>query len=360
MEASHSLFDILGIFIGFICIILLLSIVVTSMVQTIQASLRLRGRNLQKGIQTLIETLYGKEGHDPKELALKALHAKSICFFGRIDDRPEIRFKRFWGPPVSYMDPEDLPKALRMAGLEDAQLRDRAKQITESFNKMWNQLENRFMMRIRLVTVVCAIIVAGYFQVSAPALLKKLSMDEPWRDQVERVAAGVKKPAVLPTYDEASEKALAMLQGEYPAVEEKIEEASGVGADKAALIAELETLLSGMGERKDKIIERYKELLDGLYTEQREAAVKAARDAGGMLARVDIAGWHEKWAFYFKNGTVRWGNVKWGNFIGVLMTAVLLTFGAPFWFERLKEALKLKDILSKGIKPEDKQERSDE
>lgn len=349
MEVSKNLFDILGIFIGFVCVILLLSIVVTSMVQTIQASLRLRARNLQKGIQTIIETLYENEDHDPEALALRALHAKSICFFGRIDDRPEISLKRLMGPPISYMDPKDLPKALSMAGLKDAEIKDKAKQITDSFNKMWNQLENRFMVRIRFVTIVCAVIVAGYFQVSTPALLKKLSTDEPRRDAIERVARGIEKLVVLPTYGELSEKALATLEGEFPDVEEKIKEASGVGSDKADLIEELETLLAGMGERKDKIIERYNELLNDMYVEQRDAAIKAAKEAEGTLATIDITGWPEQWAFYYEKGAV-----KWGNAIGVLITAVLLTLGAPFWFERLKEALKLKDVLSKGIKVEDK------
>jgi hypothetical protein len=351
MEVSKNLFDILGIFIGFVCVILLLSIVVTSMVQTIQASIRLRARNLQKGIQTIIETLYGNEDHDPKVLALRALHAKSVCFFGRIDNRPEISLKRFLGPPISYIDPKDLPKALKMAGLEDAEINEKAKQITESFNKMWNQLENRFMVRIRFVTIVCAIIVAGYFQVSTPDLLKKLSVNKPFRDEIERVARGIEKPLALPTYGALSEKALATLEGEFPEVEEKIEGASGVGVDKADLIEELETLLTGMGERKDKIIERYNELLDGMYIEQRDAAITAAKDAEGTLATIDITGWPEHWTFYYKNGAV-----KWGNTIGVLITAVLLTFGAPFWFERLKEALRLKDVLSKGIKPEDSKE----
>jgi hypothetical protein len=45
--------------------------------------------------------------------------------------------------------------------------------------------------------------------------------------------------------------------------------------------------------------------------------------------------------------------VQWGNVIGVLVTAILLSFGAPFWFERLKNVVKFKDALSKGLKMED-------
>ena len=116
MDFSHSLFDILGVFIAFICIILLLSLVVTSMIQAIQAFLRLRARNLKKGLQSIIENLYGKNSDDAGKLALKVLHAKNICFLGRINDRPDISLKRFLGPPVSYVDPGDLPRALINCG----------------------------------------------------------------------------------------------------------------------------------------------------------------------------------------------------------------------------------------------------
>jgi hypothetical protein len=355
MDGGHSLFDFIGIFIGFVCIILLLSIAVTTMVQTIQAGLRLRGRNLQRGIRAVIETVYGTEGLDTKTLALKALHSKNICILGRIDEEPEKKFKRRLGPPVSYIDPEDLPKALESAGLDDAEQYDRAAEIIEAFNRMWKQLENRFLWIIRIVTVFCAIVVAGYFQVSTPALLEKLSKDAAFRDRAADVAEGIEKPVVFPTHEELSDKALATLEGEFPGLEEKIEEASGIGSSKAAIVAELDSILADMGEGKDKIIERYNELLDGLYAEGKETALKEAGDAPGMLATLDITGWREEWGFYFKSGSVKWGNV-----IGVLMTAALLTLGAPFWFEQLKRAMNLRDILSKGIKKEGNGEDNEE
>jgi hypothetical protein len=34
--------------------------------------------------------------------------------------------------------------------------------------------------------------------------------------------------------------------------------------------------------------------------------------------------------------------------IGVLITAILLSCGAPFWFEQLKNVASLRDALSKG------------
>ena len=77
-------------------------------------------------------------------------------------------------------------------------------------------------------------------------------------------------------------------------------------------------------------------------------AAKEMAAAMGKLSKYDISGWPLGWKFYYKSGSVEWANL-----VGVLITAILLSFGAPFWFERLKEVLKLKDTLSKGIKPEE-------
>lgn len=347
MDFSQSLFDILGVFIAFICIILLLSLVVTSMIQAIQAFLRLRARNLKKGLQSIIENLYGKNSDDAGKLALKVLHAKNICFLGRINERPDISLKRFLGPPVSYINPGDLPRAFKHAGLDDAEDEARAKEIKASFDKLWNQLENRFLLRIRFITIVCSIVVAGYFQISTPDLLKKLSTNKAWQDQVTAAVKGVQGPVAESQGKAMSQKALADLAVEYPEVQKKIETLGSIGPDRASIVAGLETILADTGERKAEIIDRYNALLYVMMTEQIDAAAKKTGETVGTLARIDINGWPQKWNFYYD------GSVQVRNIVGVLLTAVLLSMGAPFWFERLKEAVKLRDILSKGIKIED-------
>ncbi len=345
MDINQSLFDIIGIFIGFICIILLLSIVVTSMVQAIQAAFRVRARNLKRGIQALIDNLFAKGSRESNALAIKALNAKNICFLGRNDVAVRLSV-----PPISYIDPKDLPAALVEAGLNEA--KGREEEITGSFNKLWNQMENRFLFIIRNITFVCAILVAGYFQVSTPSLLEKLSTDRILRHHLEEVAKGIEKPVLFMTNGEVSEKALAALKDEFPAVKKKIEEAGGIERENVDIVAELQTILADIGKENAKIINRYNELRDGIDTEQKEAAVKQAEAVTGALAKINIKGWPEQWEFYFKDGAVQWRNL-----IGVLITAVFLSLGAPFWFKMLREALRLKDLLSTGVKRLSEQEQ---
>jgi hypothetical protein len=37
--------------------------------------------------------------------------------------------------------------------------------------------------------------------------------------------------------------------------------------------------------------------------------------------------------------------VRWNNWIGVFMTMILLSFGAPFWFNALSNLMNLRDAL---------------
>lgn len=226
------------------------------------------------------------------------------------------------------------------------------KEVLNRFDKIWNQLESRFLFRIRLITIAFSLVVAAYFQISAPALLSKLSVDDVYRAKIVADAEGNRFLGAVPVYENVTEKALAMLEAEFPEVEESIEEASGVGEGKDSLIAELDYVLTDLAEKKEEILDRYNELLDSLYAEQKEAALKQAEATISTLSKYNITGWPQGIEFYHKNKSVMWSNI-----VGVLMTAILLSFGAPFWFERLQDVIKLKDAMSKGIKPEKVKEK---
>ena len=104
-----------------------------------------------------------------------------------------------------------------------------------------------------------------------------------------------------------------------------------------------------MNVDKNEIVKEYDKILIELYKKQEEAAIKKAEESIDKLDRFNIAAWPYGMKFYRDEQ-----GIKWGNIAGVLITAIFLTFGAPFWFSRLQEAVNLRDILSKGIKPETK------
>ena len=74
--------DMLGILIGFVTVVLLLSVVATSLVQMTSSILRLRGRNIYRALDHVLQTASDacgirEEDMNSKELAEKANHYKS-------------------------------------------------------------------------------------------------------------------------------------------------------------------------------------------------------------------------------------------------------------------------------------------
>jgi hypothetical protein len=345
MQFSQGILDIIGVFIGFISIILLLSILVTSLVQAFQSSLRLRARNLKKGLQSIIDTHWQLDSKASGDFALKALNAKHICILGRKSD-PTTTVSRLIGPAISYINPKDLPEALREAGLEIGPQLER--KVLDSFNRIWNQMENRFLNRIRLLTLLCSAVVAGYFQFSAPELLSRLSSDDQLRVRLVGEVEGSLSSLSMRAGNDAAVAALADLETQYPELKGEIEALKSDGGGKDVLAARLAEVLADSSQDRSAILNRYDQLFEKALIEQKKVALREGEKAINALAKINIAGWPHGVAFYYTAGAVQWGNL-----IGVLVTAILLSFGAPFWFERLKNVVKFKDALSKGLKTED-------
>jgi hypothetical protein len=93
--------------------------------------------------------------------------------------------------------------------------------------------------------------------------------------------------------------------------------------------------------KRDTIVERYSDIIHDNTVRDVNAAVGAASTAMDSLDAVGIGFWKEGPAFYFTGGSVNMQNV-----FGVLMTALLLSFGAPFWFEQLKNVASLRSQLA--------------
>ena len=74
-----------------------------------------------------------------------------------------------------------------------------------------------------------------------------------------------------------------------------------------------------------------------MYRDANQEARANVDFAVSTLATFDMTPWREGARFYVDSG-----GVKWSAALGVLATAIL---GAPFWYERLEEAAKLKDLL---------------
>jgi len=111
----------------------------------------------------------------------------------------------------------------------------------------------------------------------------------------------------------------------------------GDAPNKAELVQQLLDVLPDVSERPE-IVHAYSNLIDEQVTKIDTSAIGSEQEAVDKLASFGITWWQHGSAFYYRNGSLDFSII-----IGVLITAILLTFGAPFWFEQLRTLAALRD-----------------
>lgn len=370
--------DILGVIIAFIAVIALLSVLVTSLSQMTQAVFRLRSRNLKVGIEKLLmtwrEVARRKSEVPDREATRQArrdaatiLNAANLAPIGRAGD-PNSWFRWLIGPRVSWIEAEDLTEAIRREGVDvldptgSASTRDGSgrgssgsepgadaqepaplsdEQIRTDFRKLSPALQKRFLRTMRLWGLAWALLVAFAFQVSAPELMSTLAAEA---DRREAVLGGVDDTLASMEggagYANVRDDALEALRVRHPDLAERIDGAGSAGESRADMMAELATALEGAPDG-DSVVNEYGGLLDQLAAGQPGRAGQTSE----RLASFGIELWPDGLGYYYDAGGIRVDAV-----IGVLITAILLSLGAPFWFEQLRNSIRFRDLLA-GTSP---------
>jgi len=362
--------------IGFIGVMLVLSLAVTALVQLVQNFLQLRAKNLRVGIQALFEkffeepstgedvetedsTLLKRQRQDRRRTNLNRafdLRDKVLKLAPFVPEENTTWISRLFSPTTSWVSFEELLEHLRTAGvtLSDAE----KERLSLLFARMEDYLRKRFTLNVRLITIASAFVVGGYFQLSTPALLTRLSTDDKYRAQAVAAAERVYKeaPALIVSstdYQNVSTLALDQLAQKHPEHIALFERASGQGESRDDIVAELRAVLRPLrADVQSQILADYDKALTDLH---RKAIGVSGEQFAGMterLAKFDITPWPYGWNYY---ATPQ-------NIIGVLITVFFLTFGAPFWYERLRDLIQLRDALkpkrSEGNVTEGKQEET--
>ena len=86
----------------------------------------------------------------------------------------------------------------------------------------------------------------------------------------------------------------------------------------------------------EALVGEYESILDELYSKGYEQAMEEMKKAVDALALFNITPFSEGAAFYRDTQ----------NLLGILMTAILISPGAPFWFNMLQNLVDLRDTLA--------------
>lgn len=135
-------------------------------------------------------------------------------------------------------------------------------------------------------------------------------------------------------YQDVSAKALEQLQKKHPDIQETLEEVSGIGRTKDDILDELTIVLED-NPRREMLVNEYESILDELHHKGYEQAAKMVEESVGALALFDIVPFSGGFAFYRSLS----------HLLGILMTTILISLGAPFWYGALQKLVNLRDTL---------------
>jgi hypothetical protein len=366
--------SLLGVVLAFATIMLVLSLVVMGLVQLTQAVLRLRARNLIVGVAALLRA----EGVAPPKREFKASllrpradarHAADVLNQTTAAKLRPVRRPNSWahvfrGPAVSWVDPTDLGRVLQGAQPQPSAAPDAVSvqpvppsesaaaaspsvqtakegenQWAAKFRALEPAMTDRFARTMQFYTSVWAVVVAIAFQVSTPALIRMLSTSDAKREAVIAMVPAVLKQAesTIPSAmdNDFVDRAVAQLLALYPDKKDLFDQLSGSTDSREEMLAEMRDVL-GDDPQSDEITARYAQIIDSNAVHDVTTAITTTAATIDSLDALDIRLWGEGIGFYRQPV----------NVIGVLVTALLLSFGAPFWFQQVKNIASLRDALS--------------
>lgn len=341
------LMDVLGVMIGFVTIVLLLSILVTAIVQTLSSLTRLRNRTLVFGLELsgLQKVLTDVVPPPPAQDAKGNPDAKLIEVAHQVVQRP-LKDKR-----ITWIEDKELIEPLKAVGVSDKVITLTQAKLDETRRRM----EDKYLQWARGITFVSALLIAGIFQASAPELLRRLQNDEQFRLRAEAMGEDlVRQPSVavqgvLRRPEVVARSAFLERHPEHTAA---LGELTFEPRSVDDLVSQFETALDAEPDR-DALAAEYRELLEQALRDSASASLAAARESTRGLAALDIRPLADPHFYWEPGGKGESGTLKVGRIAGVLFMAVLLSFGAPFWYKILKELVGLKDALRKKVEPED-------
>lgn len=244
---------------------------------------------------------------------------------------PAETLKNVWQLALQYEKSHpELANDFRQANalLQEASSEFLAK-INLSFDQVMDRVSARYTSTTRVVTFISAVLVACALQLDTIYVMNRLSMDDALRDSFVEEAVKIGK-------DQAVADAMAKINVAEESLKNAIDAQNkvnslpenNVNADDAQKKAE---------EAKDKAKTDVAAAREAASSHKKEYMAFLANE--GLInfpTKKDSQKWWDKWCN-------NWTNV---SIPGVFISIILLSFGAPFWYNTLGEFLRLRSLLA--------------
>ena len=369
---------------AFAVVMLLFGLVITILVQLVVAAGGLRGRNLLWAVTRVLERSPDLRAH-AAEIAEKALRHPAVTPSGKTakvigseelhavlqdlaaspgapltDRAKEALNKALTGavPQESLDHAEKLASEFKKLYPNEAAKMDEALNLTQQkahrlgsdfetwFDTIMSRSTDRFVLRTRVWTVVFSVLLAFGAQIDSFDLLRNLSTDAELRAVLAQKA------------DQTLSRADEVLLAKSVAVEslETIRPDFGELKDKeipSSLVTRSQGEAWIIEEFKDKpgfpdIQRAYNKTFDELTPKRLDRLGNQVLDLKADLEESQLVVFPASWPSYVDG----WKKIE-GHLPGIILSVLLLSLGAPFWFNALRTLASLRPILAGKIDPSD-------
>lgn len=304
--------DVLGILIAFSSIMLLFSLLVTSINQAVQNTVKLRYKQLQSGMDELVAYL----GESSKEINTHIL--ASYINKTLTGSKIEKQAKKI----AAYVSKEEVQEKINQAISEHVSTENAAiarlkinNALDHYFPKFEFVMQHRFQRYMEIMSVVVAFIICVSFQINTFDLLKKLSENPEIRQEYVLAAETMVAPLPLtpatttlsPTLPSALSSALPSTTDSDTLTRDELRQA--IKENQQAITQQLDSIA----------LYNFTLVPNGFYYYFGEL--------------------EKPFTFSFLTFLSNW--------IGMIISAIFISLGAPFWFKNLKTLFKIRDELLK-------------
>jgi hypothetical protein len=228
------------------------------------------------------------------------------------------------------------------------------------FNSAQDRAQQWFTLHTRLITIVAAFIAAFVLQLDTIALIKRLSTDADLRAKLVAVSGPIQQQADK-ILDETQRAVIgqAMHQAALSELAKTYTLPNGLGdhADFPSMDEAKAWLATHLASdpKRDEIVNSYERLITNAKLDAYLAAMQKLVATSGLDLLPDpyplrlSPGWTKgRWLphLFITNGEWSWPKRR---LLGVLVSAALLSLGAPFWYNALKSLTNLRPTLANAV-----------
>jgi hypothetical protein len=331
--------DQLDTVIGFSTVMLAVSLLITTLTQAVLALLDTRGRNLRSGLKHLLANVAPSLKDDAADLSRRIVTHPLIC--------DSATMMGFWGRATAIKREELIPILEQVLKTQKKALDDgERKAIEQWFDSAMTRSSQWFAMYCRWITVALAVVVAFAMHLDALAVFREIQRDSETRARLAIMSSTLleESPGVVERVDSVRKTYLTVLQDLLTREKGRFKPATTIADPPTSRRAAADWIAQHAATDADRsaLQSQFATLIDERLKEDLERALDRFNTTRADLAATGLSLYPDK-----GHALGDWSRFD-SHFWGIVASVLLLSLGAPFWFNMLKNVSSLRTVVAQS------------